>query len=143
MNRETNMERRGLEGRGNANVIPQSALASHNPPCPGLSKGPQSCCPVKPQWLSAGQTNYQVFSALPQSSAGPSASEPGHPLPSSVFLHLLLSVSFPVSLPCLCLGLCSLQPPLLPLGPASHCAAGPSPLPHAQCQLYVKHETPH
>lgn len=84
--RDKHLERRGLEGRGNANVLPQSALASHNPPCPGLSKGPQSCCPLKPQWPSAGQTTYQVFSALPQSSAGPSASEPGHPFPSSVFL---------------------------------------------------------
>lgn len=51
MNRKRGIWR--AEGRGDANVIPQSALASRKPPGPGLRKGPQPCCallsPSEPQ----------------------------------------------------------------------------------------------
>lgn len=141
--RDKHLERRGLEGRGNANVIPQSAwlptippalvlVKAHSPAAPSSPSGPQLDRPL----IRCSLLCARALLDLPHLNQD----IPSPPVSSS---HLLLSVSFPVSLPCLCLGLCSLQPPLLPLGPASHCAAGPSPLPHAQCQLYVKHETPH
>lgn len=144
MNRETNIWREeGWKAEGIPVCFPSQPWLPTIPPALVLVKAHSPAAPSSPSGPQLDRPLIRCSLLCPRALLDLSHLNQDIPSPPVSSSHLRLSVSFPVSLPCLCLGLCSLKPQLLPLGPASHCAAGPSPLPHAQCQLYVKYETPH